>query len=160
MTNYDFREMISTIEHYEKTTAVVDMAIADPEAIDEDTFDCYLDGAHNAQEWLTAAIMDLIKVDEMTALAMVTTKLDEIKALLIRGVKFEKGGTYWTRSPGDANCIFSIDVKDRTDKMLTFVDWDSKTRRAKIKIDESGEYIQPDRYSMAPIYRACRSTVR
>jgi hypothetical protein len=31
-----------------------------------------------------------------------------------------------------------------------------KTRRAKIHTDSSGEYIMPDRYSMACIYRAER----
>lgn len=31
-----------------------------------------------------------------------------------------------------------------------------KSRRSKIRVDESGEYIQPDRYSMAPVFRAAR----
>ena len=30
------------------------------------------------------------------------------------------------------------------------------SRRSKIRVDDSGEYIQPDRYSMAPVFRAKR----
>lgn len=31
-----------------------------------------------------------------------------------------------------------------------------ESRRSKIRVDESGEYIQPDRYSMASVFRAAR----
>jgi len=70
--------------------------------------------------------------------------------------KFETGKAYETRSIGDSGCIFSITVISRTEKMITFQNWDGKTRRTKIQHDTDGEYIQPDRYSMAPVYRASR----
>ena len=70
--------------------------------------------------------------------------------------KFETGKTYQTRSICDSGCIFSITVLSRTAKMLTFKQWDGQTRRTKIQNDTDGEYIQPDRYSMSPIYRASR----
>jgi len=70
--------------------------------------------------------------------------------------KFEAGKVYQTRAIGDSECIFEIEVISRTAKMVTFKQFDGRVRRSKVQLDESGEYITPDRYSFAPTYRASR----
>ncbi len=69
--------------------------------------------------------------------------------------KFEVGKTYYSRSICNHECIFTIEVVKRTEKSVTYI-YDGKQRRSMIKTDESGEYIKPDRYSMAPTFRADR----
>ncbi|MCL1789832.1 MAG: hypothetical protein FWG40_00485 [Peptococcaceae bacterium] len=73
--------------------------------------------------------------------------------------KFEPGKRYQTRSICDHNCIYTILVLDRTDKTIVFSD-DGRIRRSKIRVDKDGEYLIPDRYSMAPVYRAHRDHVK
>ena len=70
--------------------------------------------------------------------------------------KFEIGKKYQTRSACDHDCVFEIAIIKRTEKTVTFKDYENRVRRSKIQIDNEGEYIIPDKYSMAPIYRACR----
>lgn len=67
--------------------------------------------------------------------------------------KFEIGKTYTARSACNHDCIFSIKVIKRTEKTITF-EQDGQTRRAKLHFDRDGEWILPERYSMAPVYRA------
>ena len=69
--------------------------------------------------------------------------------------KFEVGKTYYSRSICDHECIFTIEVVKRTEKSVTYI-YDGKQRRSMIKKDDNGEYIKPDRYSMAPTFRADR----
>lgn len=69
--------------------------------------------------------------------------------------KFEIGKEYFDTSAYDHKCVFTIKIIKRTDKTVTF-ERDGKTRRAKLFSDERGEYIIPDRYSMAPVFRAER----
>lgn len=69
--------------------------------------------------------------------------------------KFEIGKEYFTHSICDSECRFTIKVTGRTEKTVSYI-YDGETRRSKIRVDESGEYIQPDRYSMAPVFRASR----
>ena len=69
--------------------------------------------------------------------------------------KFEVGKAYYSRSICNHECIFTIEVVKRTEKSVTYI-YDGKQRRSMIKTDESGEYIKPDRYSMAPTFRADR----
>lgn len=69
--------------------------------------------------------------------------------------KFEIGKEYFDTSACDSNCVFVIKIIKRTDKTVTF-ERNGKTRRAKLFSDEHGEYIIPDRYSMAPVFRAER----
>ncbi len=70
--------------------------------------------------------------------------------------KFEEGKTYYSRSICDHECIFTIEVVKRTAKTLTYM-YEGKQRRSNIKLDEKGnEYIKPDTYSMAPVFRAER----
>ena len=62
---------------------------------------------------------------------------------------------YFDTSACDHNCIFTIKIVKRTDKTVTF-ERDGEPRRTKLFSDERGEYIIPDRYSMAPVFRAER----
>lgn len=69
--------------------------------------------------------------------------------------KFEAGKTYYSRSICNHECIFTIEVVKRTEKTVTYI-YDGRQRRSTIKVDENGEYIKPDNYSMAPVFRAYR----
>jgi len=64
------------------------------------------------------------------------------------------GSTLTTRSICDADCFFSLSVIERKGSWAT-ISYDKKNRRTKIRTDYQGrEYLMPDRYSMAPIFRA------
>lgn len=69
--------------------------------------------------------------------------------------KFETGHTYQTRSACNNDCIFSIEVIKRTEKTVTYL-YSGRQRRSTIKVNEDGEWIRPDNYSMSPVFRACR----
>ena len=66
---------------------------------------------------------------------------------------FEVGKSYYTTSACDHNCVFVVEIVKRTAKTVTFRR-DGQERRAKIFSDHNGEYIVPERYSMAPVFRA------
>lgn len=68
---------------------------------------------------------------------------------------FEIGHKYFDTSACDHTCVYVIEIVKRSPKMVTFRR-DGETRRAKIYTDRDGEYIIPDRYSMAPVFRASR----
>ena len=68
---------------------------------------------------------------------------------------FEIGKKYFTTSACDHNCVFVVEIVKRTAKTVTFRR-DGQERRAKIYTDHDGEYIIPERYSMAPVFRASR----
>lgn len=72
--------------------------------------------------------------------------------------KFEIGKEYFTHSICDSECRFTIKVTGRTEKTVSYI-YAGETRRSKIRVDKSGEYIQPDRYSMAPVFRAEREVL-
>lgn len=69
--------------------------------------------------------------------------------------KFEIGKEYFTHSICDSECRFTIKVTGRTAKTVSYI-YDGNARRSKIRVDDHGEYIQPDNYSMAPVFRAER----
>lgn len=69
--------------------------------------------------------------------------------------KFEIGHTYFDTWACDSDSISTIKIVSRSEKMVTF-ERNGKTRRAKIYTDNHGEYIMPDHYSMACVYRAER----
>ena len=69
--------------------------------------------------------------------------------------KFEIGKEYFTHSICDSECRFTIKVTGRTAKTVSYI-YDGNARRSKIRIDDYGEYIRPDNYSMAPVFRAER----
>lgn len=71
---------------------------------------------------------------------------------------FEVGKKYYDTSACDHNCVFVVEIVKRTAKTVTFRR-DGQERRAKIYTDRDGEYIIPERYSMAPVFRACREYV-
>jgi hypothetical protein len=84
------------------------------------------------------------------------TQTAEQETKLTSPANFEINQTYQTRSICDHECIYEITTISRTDKTLTY-NYDSKIRRSKIKTDSLGnEYITPDNYSMAPVFRAER----
>ncbi len=61
---------------------------------------------------------------------------------------------YTARSVCDYNCIFELFVINRTAKTAT-IKYNGEIRRTKIKTDYTGiEYLRPDDYSMAPMFRA------
>ena len=63
------------------------------------------------------------------------------------------GQTLTARSVGDYDCIFKLQVLSRTAKRCTFTEH-GKVRTSKVHTDADGEFLMPDRYSMAPIFRA------
>lgn len=69
--------------------------------------------------------------------------------------KFEIGHTYFDTWACDSDSISTIKIVGRSAQFVTF-ERAGKTRRAKIYTDSRGEYIIPDRYSMACVYRAER----
>lgn len=69
--------------------------------------------------------------------------------------KFEIGHTYFDHWACDTDTVSTIKIVGRSAQFVTF-ERAGKTRRAKIYTDDAGEYIMPDRYSMACIYRAER----
>lgn len=69
--------------------------------------------------------------------------------------RFEIGKTYYDTWACDSDSISTIKIVGRSAKMVTF-ERCGKTRRAKIYTDNNGEYIIPDHYSMACVYRAER----
>jgi hypothetical protein len=69
--------------------------------------------------------------------------------------KFEIGHTYFDTWACNSDSISTIKIVGRSAQFVTF-ERNGKTRRAKIYTDSHGEYIMPDRYSMACVYRAER----
>lgn len=69
--------------------------------------------------------------------------------------QFEIGKTYYDTWACDSDSISTIKIVGRSAKMVTF-ERCGKTRRARIYTDSHGEYIMPDHYSMACVYRAER----
>ena len=69
--------------------------------------------------------------------------------------KFEVNKEYTSRSICDSECILKVKILSRTNKTAVIYTGD-KIKRTKIHVDPytNGEYIQPDKYSMSPIYRA------
>lgn len=62
--------------------------------------------------------------------------------------------TLTSRSICDYNCIFSVKVISRKGNFAT-IEESGNTKRTKVYTDNEGnEYLQPEKYSMAPIFRA------
>ena len=70
-------------------------------------------------------------------------------------MKTIKSNTVLTyRSICDYNCVFKLTVIERKGKFAT-VKYMNEERRVKIYSDNEGnEFLQPDKYSMAPLFRA------
>ena len=68
--------------------------------------------------------------------------------------KIKPATTYFARSVCDFECVFQLFVIKRTAKMAT-IQRDGNISKTKIHTDCSGfEYLRPENYSMAPIFRA------
>lgn len=66
---------------------------------------------------------------------------------------FEVGKTYGTRCIGDHNLIYEVTVLKRSPQSVVVEGEFNK--RCKIHVDAKGvEFIIPERYSMAPVFRA------
>lgn len=72
--------------------------------------------------------------------------------------RFEVGHTYYDQYACDHETLSVIKIVKRTPKTVVF-ERHGKTRRAKLYEDSNGEYIIPDHYSMACVYRAERELV-
>ena len=72
--------------------------------------------------------------------------------------RFEVGHTYFDQYACDHETLSVIKIVKRTPKTVVF-ERHGKTRRAKLYEDSNGEYIVPDHYSMAGVYRAERELV-
>lgn len=66
---------------------------------------------------------------------------------------FQIGEVCKTRAVGDHNLEYSIEVVSRTEKTLTYI-YEGVKRRSKIQTNDEGEFVIPERYSMAPVFRA------
>ena len=65
----------------------------------------------------------------------------------------QTGQTLKARSVCDAKCFFTLTVLDRKGQFAT-VRFQGNEKRTKVRSDDSCEYLRPDSYSMAPIFRA------
>ena len=62
--------------------------------------------------------------------------------------------TLTAKSICDSECIFSLNVIERKGNFAT-VKFQGNTKRTKVYIDSDGnEYLMPEKYSMAPMFRA------
>lgn len=68
-------------------------------------------------------------------------------------MKIESGQKLTARSACDHECVFALEVLARKGGFATILQ-DGKTRRCKVREFEGREYLMPDSYSMAPVFRA------
>ena len=68
--------------------------------------------------------------------------------------KFEQGKTYYTRSICNSDCVFAYTIKTRTEKSAVLIDYFGGEIRRKIKNDNGVEFIEIEKYSMAPVIHA------
>jgi hypothetical protein len=61
--------------------------------------------------------------------------------------------TLQARSICDHTCVFTLKVIERKN-MWAKINYNGKESRTKIHVDDRGEFLMPERYSMAPIFRA------
>jgi len=65
----------------------------------------------------------------------------------------ESNTTLTARSICDYDCIYSLTVLNRKGSFAT-VRFQGNEKRVKVRNDGDCEYLRPDNYSMAPIFRA------
>ena len=74
--------------------------------------------------------------------------------------RFVVGEIYATRSAGDYDCIFQVEILARTAKTVTIKDINGEVRRRRLSIDESNNcecFMPYGTYSLAPEMLACRT---
>jgi hypothetical protein len=69
--------------------------------------------------------------------------------------KFEIGRAYCATSICDSGCVYVITVTGRTPRCIRYV-CGGRERLSKIRVGGGGEYVRPDSWSMAPVFRASR----
>lgn len=67
--------------------------------------------------------------------------------------KFEVGSVYYARSACNHDCVFLMKVLSRTDKSVKAEFSGEGVKRAMIRVSDSGEWVMPWHYSMAPVFR-------
>lgn len=67
--------------------------------------------------------------------------------------KFEVGSVYYARSACNHDCVFLMKVLSRTDKSVKVEFSGEGVKRAMIRVSDSGEWVMPWHYSMAPVFR-------
>ncbi len=66
----------------------------------------------------------------------------------------ESNQTLTARSIGDYNCIFTLTVIERKGNFAK-IRFQGSEKRTKVYTDKEGnEYLMPEKYSMAPVFRA------
>ena len=70
--------------------------------------------------------------------------------------KFEVGSVYYARSACNHDCVFLMKVLSRTEKSVKAEFSGEGVKRAMIRVSDSGEWVMPWHYSMAPVFRAER----
>ena len=70
--------------------------------------------------------------------------------------KFEVGSVYYARSACNHDCVFLMKVLSRTEKSVKAEFSGEGVKRAMIRVSDSGEWVMPWHYSMAPEFRAER----
>lgn len=68
--------------------------------------------------------------------------------------KFEVGSVYYARSACNHDCVFLMKVLSRTEKSVKAEFSGEGVKRAMIRVSDSGEWVMPWHYSMAPVFRA------
>lgn len=74
--------------------------------------------------------------------------------------QFKVGKVYQTKSICDHDCVFEITVTGRTEKTISYTYYDGEAKKSKVRYDENGEYVRPESYSMAPVFRASRDLAK
>ena len=63
--------------------------------------------------------------------------------------------TLTSKSICDSECVFKVNVLTRKGNFATIKNFTGETKKTKIYSDSEGnEYLQPEKYSMSPIFRA------
>ena len=71
-------------------------------------------------------------------------------------IKFKENKAYYSKSICDSNSISVIFVIRRTPKSIVYKDSNNVERRSKIRTMDGCEFIRPENYSFANVFKADR----
>jgi hypothetical protein len=86
---------------------------------------------------------------QIEATTATTKTKDQIQNMKL----IESNTTLTARSICDYDCIFSLKVLNRKGSFAT-IRFQGNEKRVKVRNDGDREYVKPNNYSMAPIFRA------